>query len=209
MKKKILGILVCILFIITFNPATGDAQNQTPYVEIAWPPESYDTTDKTINVIGYCLDEIGIKEIGYTILYPGGGTYAEMWAVEPPALEYDFFIPVDLVEGSDYNEISVYAKNLEELTGEDTIQVYYVDMGPSPFFVTPINEELVGNPVHMWVGSDSYHHIMLTQFYYSMDGESWILIDTDYDGIEIPDANPEDCNSAIGYGWECEWDTRD
>jgi len=78
---------------------------------------------------------------------------------------------------------------------------------PEPFFVTPVDGDIVYDGARLWAGEASGIEIMFTEFYYSEDGNEWTFIDSDYDGTEVPAANDEDCNSPWGDGWSVYWDT--
>jgi len=91
----------------------------------------------------------------------------------------------------------------------DDVCFYGFNILPDPFFILPYEDEMVHGNVHIWAGEISGVDIVCTEFLYSYDGGSRILIDMDYDGTEIPDANPVDCDSPIGDGWSCYWDVTD
>jgi len=99
MKKKIIGMLFCILLIISVLPATGFNTYDGPHVEITWPPDNYETDKSTITLTGYAGGEFPINEYGYTIQYPDGGIFSEYWPINPPVEYYEFEISINLVEG--------------------------------------------------------------------------------------------------------------
>jgi len=104
--------------------------------------------------------------------------------------------------------LSLISSTICSGTLENTENVSNIDV-PMPFFVTPSEGEMVYDEVRLWAGESSNTDVVLTEFYYSLDGEYWTLICQDFDGTEIPMANPVDCDSPIGYGWSCYWDVSD
>ncbi len=88
--------------------------------------------------------------------------------------------------------------SVNSLNGEDI---------PEPFFVTPIDGDIVYDGSRLWAGEASGIEIMFAGFYYSPYGDEWIEIGYDYDGTEVPAANEEDCDSPWGDGWSVYWDT--
>ena len=125
MKKKIIGMLFCILLIISVLPATGFNTYDGPHVEITWPPDNYETDKSTITLTGYAGGEFPINEYGYTIQYPDGGIFSEYWPINPPVEYYEFEISITLVEGEDGNHITVYAKDTQTGQGTDEVTVIY------------------------------------------------------------------------------------
>jgi len=125
MKKEILGVLVCMLFIVSVFPSSSFSLNNGPYVEITWPTDSYETDQFTIILTGFAGSEIPLNEYGYTIEYPGGGIFSEFWPINPPVEYYEFEISVNLVEGEEGNLITVYAKDTQTNQGTDSVTVVY------------------------------------------------------------------------------------
>ena len=129
MKKKIIGVLFCILLIISVLTTTGFKTNDGPHVEIIWPPDNYETDQSTITLIGYAGGEFPINEYGYTIQYPDGGIFSEFWPISPPLEYYEFEISVTLAEGENGNRITVYAKDTQTGQGTDAVTVIYTPSG--------------------------------------------------------------------------------
>ncbi len=134
MKKKILEIFICIILLFTVFNNIIYGQNivknrsnsfQSPFVEITNPDDGAVVTDPDIIVEGNAFGELPLIEYGYIISYPGGGMFSEFWDINPPVEYYEFSIDVFLVEGSDGNLITVYAKDSENNRGEDSITVFY------------------------------------------------------------------------------------
>jgi len=80
---------------------------------------------------------------------------------------------------------------------------------PEPFFVIPSDGDLVYGEVHLWAGEASGVGIMVTRFYYSLDGENWHLIGEDWDGSEPTDTGRNGDNKYLGDGWSVYWDVSD
>jgi len=134
MKKRFLGIIVCILLVIAglSNISYGliintknSASFQNPVVDITSPDDGTIVTIPWVVVEGNAYGELPLVEYGYTILYPGGGTFSEFWEIDPPVEYYEFSMDVSLVEGSQGNLITVYAKDSQNNKGEDSVLVIY------------------------------------------------------------------------------------
>lgn len=138
MKKKLLGTLLCSVMVLTAFSSISYGQNvnkktlalfQNPVVEITSPDDGAIVTESWIVVEGTAYGELPLVEYGYTILYPGGGTFSEFWELDPPVEYYEFSMDVSLVEGSEGNLITVYAKDGENNQGDDSILVIYNPVG--------------------------------------------------------------------------------
>lgn len=130
MKRKIIGILICMIFILSANTGISYSfeQIQTkfdgPTVVINSPEDGAILNNPQIVVEGYASG-MGIKRIDYAILYAGGGMYGSSFDIDPPTEYYEFSIDFEIVEGSDGNTITVTAVDVEDNEGSDSIIVFY------------------------------------------------------------------------------------
>ncbi len=140
MKKKMIGILVVALFIISALSGISTGINDykmnlgeeimftsfdEPTVVITSPEDGAIVSEPQIDVAGYASGEIGIAELGYTVVYPGGGTYAQSSPIDPPAEYYEFSFTIDILEGAEGNLITVFAIDTLEYYGFDSVTVIY------------------------------------------------------------------------------------
>ena len=151
MKKEILGILVCMLFIVSVFPSSSFSLNDGPYVEITWPSDEYESSESNIIVTGFTSGELPLKEYGYIINYPDGGVFSEFWPFNPPVEYYEFEISIDLIEGLEGNMVTVYAKDTQDNQGTDSLTVYYVPEGednepPEVVIIYPVDNAIFIDP---------------------------------------------------------------
>ena len=183
MKNKKIGMLFCILLIISVLPATGFTYDG-PHVEITWPPDNYETDQSTITLTGYAGGEFPINEYGYTIQYPDGGIFSEYWPINPPVEYYEFEISVTLVEGEDGNHITVSAEDLEGQQGTDEVTIIYTpgeDTEPPNVVITyPEDGQYFLNPDISLQGTVT-DNVGITKFTaYNYWNEEEYEIDTEY-----------------------------
>jgi hypothetical protein len=138
MKNKLKCIIICTVLILAGLSSVSNGQSinektltllQNPVVEITSPDDGTIVTEPWVVVEGTAYCELPLIEYGYTILYPGGGTMSEFWELDPPVEYYEFSMDISLVEGSEGNLITVYAKDGENNQGDDSVLVIYNPSG--------------------------------------------------------------------------------
>lgn len=149
MNKKIVGVLVCTLMIIAvFIPTARTIRtlnNNGPTVNITSPADGYETTESFVVMEGTAYSEMPIDEYGYNIIYPDGSTYSESWDLDPPLEYLEFTMDAGIMEGEEGNLITVYAKDVQDNVGSDSVTVYRVggDTEPPAVIITSPKENMV------------------------------------------------------------------
>lgn len=192
MKKIILFGIVLMLLTVAFSGCVDDT-NVAPTAAI-FAESTIGTAPFTANFEGAADDTDGtIVSFEWTL------DGAKISSIQNPS--YIFEIPGTYV-------VTLIVTDDDGATGTDEITII-AESGETqlkPYFITPLDGDLVYEDTNFWISESAGNDAILSEFYYSTDGLDWTLIASDDDGSEKSISGEDVEVMGSGDGWSCTWD---
>jgi PKD repeat protein len=198
MKKTMIIVVVIMLVIVGLSGCldSGVGENQSPTASIYADPKT-GIAALTVYLLGSGEDTDGTIK-SYQWDFGDGNTST----VQNPTHQY--------INPGTY-VITLTITDDDGATGFETIEIIVEVPGenPEPFFVTPTDGSMMSGNTSLWVGDFLDSDIIYSEFFYSTDGFTWTLIDTDIDGSERTVGGLGVPATGWGDGWCGYWDVSD